>query len=128
MNDISVRDVQRRHGNQYFKGKSFDNSCPYGPWIVTRDEIPDPANLQLWTRVNGEEKQHGYTKNMYDGIPAIIASLSEGMTIEPGDLVATGTPEGVGMGRTPQEWLRPDDIIECEVERVGKIRNRIVGD
>jgi 2-keto-4-pentenoate hydratase/2-oxohepta-3-ene-1,7-dioic acid hydratase in catechol pathway len=127
VNDISVRDVQRRHGGQYFKGKSFDNSCPLGPWIVTKDEVPDPANLRVWTRVNGIEKQNGSTADMYAGVPEIMVSLSEGMTLEPGDIISTGTPAGVGMARNPPEWLHPGDEVECEVEGIGVIRNRIVG-
>jgi 2-keto-4-pentenoate hydratase/2-oxohepta-3-ene-1,7-dioic acid hydratase in catechol pathway len=127
LNDISVRDVQKRHGGQYFKGKSFDNACPIGPWIVTKDEVPDPSDLRVWARVNGIEKQNGYTGDMYADVPAIVESLSVGMTLEPGDIIATGTPAGVGMARNPPEWLRPGDIVECEVQGVGAIRNRITG-
>jgi 2-keto-4-pentenoate hydratase/2-oxohepta-3-ene-1,7-dioic acid hydratase in catechol pathway len=127
LNDISVRDVQKRHGNQYFKGKSFDNSCPFGPWIVTRDEVSDPAKLRVWARVNGIEKQNGFTGDMFTDVPGIVETLSLGMTLEPGDIIASGTPAGVGMARNPPEWLRPGDLVECEVEGIGAIRNRIVG-
>jgi 2-keto-4-pentenoate hydratase/2-oxohepta-3-ene-1,7-dioic acid hydratase in catechol pathway len=128
VNDISARDLQKRHGNQYFKGKSLDNSCPIGPWIVTSDEVPDPADLRVYTRVNGEEKQNGYTGDMFAGVPEIVEALSEGMTLEPGDIVATGTPTGVGHARNPPEFLKHGDVVECEVDKVGVIRNRIVGD
>lgn len=128
VNDISARDIQKRHGNQYFKGKSLDNSCPIGPWIVTSDEVPDPADLRVYTRVNGEEKQNGYTGDMFAGVPEIVEALSEGMTLEPGDIVATGTPTGVGHARNPPEFLKHGDVVECEVDKVGVIRNRIIGD
>ncbi|MEO8284847.1 MAG: fumarylacetoacetate hydrolase family protein [Chloroflexota bacterium] len=126
LNDISARDIQKRHANQYFKGKSLDGSCPIGPWIVTADEIADPSNLDIALRVNGVEKQHDNTRSMLFSIPEIIEQLSEGLTLEPGDIIATGTPSGVGMGRTPREFLRPGDVVECEIEHIGKIRNRVI--
>ncbi len=125
LNDVTARDIQKRHGNQNFLGKSLDGSCPTGPWIVTADEIGGPSGLQLWTRVNGVEKQHGNTRDMIFDVPAIIETLSLGMTLEPGDIIATGTPEGIGHARTPPEYLRPGDVVECEVEGIGVIRNRI---
>jgi 2-keto-4-pentenoate hydratase/2-oxohepta-3-ene-1,7-dioic acid hydratase in catechol pathway len=128
LNDITARDVQKRHGGQFFKGKSLDNSCPIGPWIVTRDEIEDPHNLRLVTRVNGIEKQNANTRDMIFDIPSIIESLSQGMTLEPGDIIATGTPAGIGHARTPAEYLRSGDVVECEIEKIGVIRNRIVGE
>src|SRR3954447_17678588 len=128
LNDITARDVQERHGKQHFKGKSLDNTCPTGPWIVTPDEIGDPNELQIWTRVNGVEKQHGTTADMIFDVPTIIESLSQGMTLEPGDIIATGTPGGIGHARTPAEYLRPGDTVECEVERIGVITNRIRGE
>jgi 2-keto-4-pentenoate hydratase/2-oxohepta-3-ene-1,7-dioic acid hydratase in catechol pathway len=128
VNDISARDVQKRHGDQYFKGKSLDGTCPLGPLIVTRDEISDPGALGLYTRVNDAQKQSSNTREMIFDIPAIIESLSQGMTLEPGDIIATGTPAGIGHAMTPPEYLRPGDVVECEVERVGAIRNRIVGE
>ena len=126
LNDISARDIQKRHGGQFFKGKSLDGSCPIGPWIVTADEIPDPHNLEITVRVNGEVKQHDNTRSMLFTIPEIIEHLSLGMTLEPGDIVATGTPAGVGHARTPPEFLRPGDTVEVEIEKIGTIRNRIV--
>ncbi len=125
LNDVSVRDLQRRHGGQYFKGKSVDGTCPIGPWLVTADEVGDPHNLELWTVVNGVEKQRDRTASMLFDVPAIIEHLSLGMTIEPGDIIATGTPEGVGFARTPPEFLRPGDVVECGVERIGSIRNHV---
>jgi 2-keto-4-pentenoate hydratase/2-oxohepta-3-ene-1,7-dioic acid hydratase in catechol pathway len=126
VNDISARDIQKRHGNQNFLGKSLDGSCPMGPWIVTADEQPDPSNLEIWTRVNGRVKQRANTSQMIFDVPAIIEALSLTMTLEPGDIIATGTPDGVGQGRTPPEFLRPGDVVECGVEGIGAIRNRVM--
>jgi 2,4-didehydro-3-deoxy-L-rhamnonate hydrolase len=123
LNDISARDIQKRHGGQYFKGKSLDGSCPIGPWIVTADEIADPDNLDLWTSVNGVEKQRDNTKNMIFDVAHIIEQLSFGMTLEPGDIIATGTPAGVGFARTPPEFLRPGDVVESGVQSIGVMRN-----
>lgn len=125
LNDISARDIQRRHGNQFFMGKSLDGSCPTGPWIVTADEIEDPNNLELYTLVNGVEKQRDNTRAMIWDVPAIIEVVSLGMTLEPGDIIATGTPAGVGIARKPPEFLKPGDIVECGVEKIGAIRNRV---
>lgn len=125
LNDVSAREIQKRHGGQFFKGKSLDGTCPTGPWIVTADEITDPSDLQLWTRVNGEVKQHDSTASLLLDVPGTIESLSLGMTLEPGDIIATGTPAGVGFARTPHEFLQPGDVVECEVERIGVIRNRV---
>jgi 2-keto-4-pentenoate hydratase/2-oxohepta-3-ene-1,7-dioic acid hydratase in catechol pathway len=126
VNDVSAREVQNQHGGQFFKGKSLDGFCPSGPWIVTADEIPDPQALGLQTRVNGVVKQDSSTADMIFPVTQILAELSAGMSLEPGDIIATGTPSGVGMGRTPQEWLRPGDVVEVEVERIGTLRNRVV--
>jgi 2,4-didehydro-3-deoxy-L-rhamnonate hydrolase len=125
LNDVTARDIQGRHGGQFFKGKSLDGSCPMGPWIVTADEVPDPDNLRVWTRVNGEEKQSDTTASMMFGVEEIIEQMSLGMTLEPGDIIATGTPAGVGHARQPAEYLRPGDTVECEVEGIGIIRNRV---
>ncbi|WP_052890763.1 fumarylacetoacetate hydrolase family protein [Thermogemmatispora carboxidivorans] len=126
LNDISARDLQAQH-QQYFRGKSIDGYCPMGPWIVTADEIPDPQRLTLRLRVNGLTKQEASTDQMIFSIPRIIAVLSNGMTLEPGDIIATGTPSGVGFARTPPEFLRPGDIMETEIAEIGVMRNRIVG-
>jgi 2-keto-4-pentenoate hydratase/2-oxohepta-3-ene-1,7-dioic acid hydratase in catechol pathway len=128
-NDVSVRDHQRsRHGGQWFKGKSFDTHCPLGPWIVTADEIPDPQVLRITSRVNGETKQASNTKHMVFSVARIIAELSVGMRLEPGDVILTGTPEGVGFARKPPEFLRPGDVMEMEIEGIGVLRNRVVAD
>lgn len=124
INDISARDLQSRH-QQYFKGKSLDGSCPMGPAIVTADEVPDPHALGLRCRVNGVLKQESTTGKMIFDIPACIESLSRGMTLLPGDVIATGTPSGVGNARTPPEYLEPGDVVESEVDGVGLIRNTI---
>ncbi len=122
LNDVSTRDYQLR-GKQYFKGKSMDGHCPTGPWLVTKDELPDPHNLAITCRVNGVVKQNGRTSQMIFDIPTIIEYLSRGMTLLPGDIIATGTPEGVGFARTPPEYLRPGDILESEIEGIGILRN-----
>ena len=122
LNDISARDLQRQ-GKQYFKGKSLDGSCPIGPWIVTRDELPNPQDLNIRCLVNGVEKQSSNTRHMIFDIPATIAYLSRGMTLLPGDIIATGTPDGVGFARTPPEFLRPGDVVTSIVEGIGELRN-----
>ena len=125
-NDVSVRDIQRSwHGGQWFKGKNFDSHLPLGPWIVTADEIPDPQALRLTSRVNGVTKQDANTRQMVFGIPRIVRELSAGMTLNPGDVIITGTPAGVGMGRTPPEWLKPGDIMEMEIQEIGVLRNPV---
>jgi 2-keto-4-pentenoate hydratase/2-oxohepta-3-ene-1,7-dioic acid hydratase in catechol pathway len=124
INDISARDVQKSH-LQWFKGKSLDGSCPMGPVIVTADEFGDPQAKQLALRVNGVEKQRSSTANMIFPVDVIIESLSRGMTLDAGDIIATGTPEGVGLGRTPPEFLTDGDVVETEVEGIGVLRNRV---
>lgn len=129
LNDFSARDVvrqERAEGNQML-GKMFDGFAPTGPWVITQDDIPDPMDLAIRTRVNGEPRQDARTADMHWSIPKLVAFLSQ-MTLEPGDLITTGTPEGVAMGRKeePSWFLEPGDTVECEVERIGMIRNRIV--
>ncbi len=126
VNDVTARDMQRGWGGQWFKGKSLDASCPSGPWVVTADEVPDPTSLQLRLLVNGEVKQDANTRDMIYPVDSLIEWLSMGMTLLPGMLIATGTPEGVGFARTPPEYLRPGDIMETEVQGVGTLRNRMV--
>jgi 2-keto-4-pentenoate hydratase/2-oxohepta-3-ene-1,7-dioic acid hydratase in catechol pathway len=126
LNDVTARDIQNGWGGQWFKGKSLDGSCPTGPWVVTADEVPDPRSLQLHLRVNGALKQDANTRDMIYPVDAIIEWLSVGMTLLPGMLVATGTPEGVGFARTPPEFLHPGDVVETEVEGIGRLRNRVV--
>ena len=126
VNDVSARDIQQGWGGQFFKGKSLDRSSPVGPWIVTADEIPDPQRLRLSLRVNGVTKQDGNTADMLYPVAQVIAWLSIGMTLRPGTLIATGTPDGVGFARNPPEFLVPGDVLETEVERIGLMRNRML--
>jgi len=126
INDVSARDVQSSHGKQFFKGKSLDGYCPMGPWVVTPEETAEPHGLDLYCRVNGQLKQEGNTRDMIFDIPSIIEWLSLGMTLLPGDVIATGTPAGVGFARTPPEYLTPGDMVECTVERIGTLCNRVV--
>jgi len=125
INDVSAREVQRRHGQQWFKGKSLDGHCPMGPWIVTADQVKDWWDLRVTTRVNGVVKQDSNTRHMYFKIPRIIAELSAGLTLEPGDIISTGTPAGVGHARTPPEFLKAGDLLETEIAGIGLLRNRI---
>ena len=126
LNDVSARDIQNGWGGQYFKGKSLDRSCPTGPWVVTKDEVPDPGNLTLHLTLNGVVKQDGNTEDMIHPVDAIIEWSSKGMTLLPGALIATGTPDGVGFARTPPEYLKAGDVMETEVTGIGILRNRIV--
>ena len=124
INDLTARDLQQQH-MQWFKGKSLDGFCPMGPVLVTPDEFGDPQTKRLQLRVNGATKQDGSTASMIFPVDVIIEWLSKGMTLEAGDVIATGTPDGVGMGRTPQEFLQDGDVVETEVEGIGTMRNRI---
>lgn len=125
VNDISARDLQERHVLFTF-GKSLDGFTCMGPWIVTKDEIPDPDNLRIVSRVNGEARQDGTTKDFIFTIPHIISELSSGIVLEPGEVIITGTPAGVGMGMTPPCYLKPGDTVECEIPSIGILRNTIV--
>ena len=125
VNDVSARDVQRQHGQQWFKGKSLDGHCPMGPWIATADEIANPQELDIECRVNGVTKQKSNTRQMYFKIPRIIAELSAGLTLEPGDIICTGTPAGVGHARTPPEFMQAGDVFETEIRGLGLLRNKI---
>lgn len=124
LNDVTARDLQRSH-TQWFKGKSLDTFCPLGPWIVSADEIGDAQNLRLQLRVNGETKQEANTRDMIFNIRTIISTLSAGFTLEPGDVIATGTPSGVGYARVPPEFLKNGDVVEVEVEKIGVLRNPV---
>jgi 2-keto-4-pentenoate hydratase/2-oxohepta-3-ene-1,7-dioic acid hydratase in catechol pathway len=125
VNDVSARDLQFANAKQWDRGKSLDTFCPWGPWIVTRDEIPDPHNLTVRTILNGQEMQLSNTRNLIFNIRQIIAYASQGTTLLPGDLIPTGTPFGVGFSRTPPVFLQHGDVCECEVEHVGKISNKV---
>lgn len=123
-NDVTARDMQRAHV-QWFKGKSLDDCAPLGPWIVSADELGDPQALDIALRLNGVEKQRSTTANMIFPISRLIAELSKGMTLLPGDIIATGTPEGVGFARTPPEFLRNGDAMEVEISEIGILKNTL---
>lgn len=124
INDVSARDCRR--AGQWIVSKGQDTFAPMGPVIVTADEIGDPHDLNLTTQVNGVEKQNGNTRFMLFNVNDLIADISSVMTLEPGDIIATGTPAGVGAGREPQEFMWPGDIVECTIEKIGTLRNPIV--
>ncbi len=123
INDISARDCRR--AGQWIVSKGQDTFAPMGPYLITKDEIEDPHNLNLWLKVNGVEKQNSNTKFMLFNINALIEDLSTVFTLEPGDIIATGTPAGVGAGRNPQEWLQDGDVIEASVEGFGVLVNTV---
>ncbi|MGE3913301.1 MAG: fumarylacetoacetate hydrolase family protein [Chloroflexota bacterium] len=127
MNDVSARDLQLGKDGGIILGKNFDTSAPFGPAIALTDEIPDPTHLRLRTWVNGELRQDGNTHTLIFDVPAIIAFLTQQMTLEPGDIIATGTPSGVGLGMTPQTWLQPGDQIRMEIDGIGVLENAVVG-
>lgn len=124
VNDVTARDLQQRH-RQWFLGKSMDSHCPMGPWIVTADAIPDPAGLELRCRVNGELRQQANTRDLIFDIPTIIATLSAGITLQPGDIIATGTPAGVGIGFDPPRFLEPGDRVSIEIDAIGTLSNPV---
>jgi 2-keto-4-pentenoate hydratase/2-oxohepta-3-ene-1,7-dioic acid hydratase in catechol pathway len=122
--DVSARDLQKREP-QWTRAKGFDGSCPYGPWITTADELGDPHDLALRTWVNGELRQDSRTSDLIFDVPQIVAFLRETITLEPGDLVLTGTPSGVGMAMDPPQFLEPGDTIRIEIERLGAIEHAV---
>ncbi len=126
INDLSARDRQKRH-QQFFLGKSMDGSCPMGPGIVTRDAIADPHALGIRCWVNGVLKQDSNTARMIFSIPYLISELSSVMSLQAGDIIATGTPSGVGFARSPREFLAPGDQVECEIDGIGRLANRLTG-
>jgi 2-keto-4-pentenoate hydratase/2-oxohepta-3-ene-1,7-dioic acid hydratase in catechol pathway len=125
VNDVTARDIQNRQGIQWFQGKSLDGFCPMGPVLVTADEIADPGRLHLQLEVNGISKQDSSTSRMLFDVATLIAHLSRVLTLEPGDIIATGTPDGVGFARTPPEFLHPGDLMESTIEGIGTMRNRV---
>ena len=124
LNDVSARDIQFQD-KQFTRGKSFDTFAPCGPWITTRDEIDEPQNLRLLTNINGEQRQNSNTKNMHLKIPQIISKLSKVMTLEPGDIISTGTPEGVALKNSDTPFLKDGDKIHMEIEKLGTIQNAV---
>lgn len=125
-NDVSARDAQLDDG-QWVRGKSFDTFCPLGPVVVTADEIPDPQQLQVSAWLNDELVQQASTSSMIFSVAELLAYCSRNFTLEPGDLILTGTPSGVGMARTPQQWLRPGDILHTRIEGIGTLSNPVSG-
>lgn len=125
INDLTARDLQRGDG-QWVRGKSLDGLCPMGPCIVTRDELGDGSGLRIHSKVNGVIKQDSTTSNLMYNVPQIVSYLSQAFTLEPGDVIATGTPSGVGFVRNPPEFLKPSDEVEVYIEKIGTVRNRIV--
>lgn len=126
INDVSERAFQLERGGQWMKGKSAPTFGPTGPWLVTADEVPDPQALGLWLKVNGEVQQKSSTSDMIFGVAEIISYMSRFMVLMPGDVIATGTPEGVGMGQKPQRFLKPGDVMELEVEGLGRQRQEVL--
>jgi 2-keto-4-pentenoate hydratase/2-oxohepta-3-ene-1,7-dioic acid hydratase in catechol pathway len=128
-NDVSARDWQiAKGGSQWCRGKTFDTFAPLGPCIVTTDEIPNPNELQIRTILNGEVMQDWNTKDMIFDVPALIEFLSGSTTLFPGTVIMTGTPQGVGMAQDPPRWLKPDDTVTVEIEKIGKLTNRVMNE
>ena len=123
-NDVSARDIQMRD-KQFTRGKSFDTFAPCGPWITSADEVTNPQDLQLVTKINGQNRQDSSTKNMFIKIPSIISELSNVMTLEKGDIIVTGTPDGVAMNNPSTPFLKNGDKIEMEIEKLGRIQNTV---
>lgn len=128
INDVSERTFQIEHAGQWTKGKSADNFGQLGPWLVTKDEVADPQNLKMWLTVNGVSRQNGSTKTMVYGVAHVVAYLSKFMSLQPGDVISTGTPPGVGMGLKPPTYLKPGDVIELGIEGLGKQRQDVIAD
>ncbi|MET0359747.1 MAG: fumarylacetoacetate hydrolase family protein [Pararhizobium sp.] len=122
IHDVSERAFQTERSGQWTKGKSCDTFGPTGPWLVTKDEVPDPQNLRLWLKVNGETMQDGTTKTMVYGAAYLVSYLSQFMSLQPGDIISTGTPPGVGMGMKPPRYLKPGDVIELGIDGLGSQR------
>jgi 2,4-diketo-3-deoxy-L-fuconate hydrolase len=125
VNDLSEREFQLEHGGQWVKGKSCDTFGPLGPWLVTADEVPDPQALHLWLEVNGQRRQNGHTGNMIFGVAELVSYISRYMTLQPGDVISTGTPPGVGLGMKPPVYLRPGDTVELGIDGLGRQRQRV---
>ena len=126
VNDVSERAFQLEHGGQWTKGKSCDTFAPIGPWLVTRDEISDPQNLELWLEVNGHRHQHGNTRTMVFCVATLVSYISRYMTLHPGDVISTGTPPGVGMGQKPPVYLKSGDVMELGITGLGRQRQRVI--
>lgn len=127
-NDVSERAYQLERMGQWTKGKSCDNYGQIGPWLVTKDEVPDPQNLSMWLTVNGKKMQDGSTTTMVYGVAHLVSYLSQFMSLQPGDVISTGTPPGVGMGQKPQQYLRPGDIVKLGIEGLGQQTQEAIAD
>lgn len=127
VNDLSERDFQLHRSGQWVKGKSCDTFGPIGPWLVTRDDVADPQNLAMYLEVNGRRYQDGSTKTMHFDVATVISHLSQFMSLQPGDVISTGTPPGVGMGQSPETYLKPGDKIELGIEGLGVQTQNVVG-
>ena len=125
VNDLSERAFQFDHGGQWVKGKSCDTFAPLGPWLVTRDEVPDPQDLAMWLSVNEHRYQEGNTRTMIFDVATLVSHISRYMTLEPGDVISTGTPPGVGLGQKPPVYLKSGDVMELGIERLGMQRQRV---
>lgn len=128
INDVSERAYQIERSGQWTKGKSCDTFGPIGPWLVTKDEVPDPQNLPMWLTVNGETMQNGSTKTMVYGVAYLVSYLSQFMSLQPGDVISTGTPPGVGMGMKPPRYLKAGDVVELGIEGLGTQRQQMRAD
>lgn len=126
VNDLSERDFQLHRSGQWVKGKSADTFGPIGPWLVTRDEVADPQNLPMYLEVNGHRYQDGSTRTMHFGVATVISHLSQFMSLQPGDVISTGTPPGVGMGQNPQVYLKPGDMMELGIEGLGVQKQNVI--
>lgn len=126
--DVSEREFQKERGGQWTKGKSCDTFGPIGPWLVTKDEVPDPQNLRLWLDVDGQRRQDGSTRTMIFGVKQLVSYLSQFFTLHPGDIISTGTPSGVGMGCKPPVFLRAGQSVRLSVEGLGEQQQRTVAD
>jgi 2,4-diketo-3-deoxy-L-fuconate hydrolase len=126
VNDISERDFQLKHGGQWVKGKSCDTFGPLGPWLVSRDEVPDPQNLPMWLEVNGHRYQNGNTGTMVFDVAYLVSHISRYMTLMSGDVISTGTPPGVGLGQKPPMYLKAGDVMELAIEGLGRQRQKVV--
>ncbi len=127
-NDVSEREFQLERAGQWTKGKSCDNFGQLGPWLVTRDEVPDPQSLAMWVTVNGETMQNGSTKTMVYGVAHLVSYLSQFMTLHPGDVISTGTPPGVGLGMDPPTYLKNGDVVELGIDGLGRQRQHVISD
>jgi len=127
-NDVSERAFQTERSGQWTKGKSCDTFGPMGPWLVTKDEVPDPQNLGMWLKVNGEQQQDGSSKTMVYGVAFLVSYLSQFMSLHPGDVISTGTPPGVGMGLKPPRYLKDGDVVELGIEGLGTQKQTFVAD